>query len=283
VFVGFHAGLGILTGDDNTVVGSRAGDALTTGDNNCFVGYQAGTSTAPSGDVTTGDNILCLGNDNIAAFYCADSSIDTSDERDKAEQTNFSGGLDWVDAMQPITYYWDKRAWYCSATDPTLKITTSIANTFTVNESVKGQTSNAYGIFKSGSGATLTFESAAGTFVAGETVTGEISEIEATIAASDFFDNGQVTPAEILAITPDGTHKKSSINIGFKAQDILDIEQAHGYGSDNDHSLIVDLTADGVTYGLKYERLVPVLISAVKELSAKNDALEVRIEALENA
>jgi len=86
-----------------------------------------------------------------------------------------------------------------------------------------------------------------------------------------------------LAATPDGTHEKSSINVGFSAQDILAIEQAHGYGSDNDHSLIVDLTADGVTYGLKYERLVPILISAVKELSAKNDALEVRIVTLESA
>ena len=268
-------------GDFNTALGSSAGDAITSGSNNAFLGYQAGTADSPSGDVSSASNVLCLGNDNISSFYCADSSIDTSDERDKADKTNFTGGLSWVNAMQPITYYWDKRSWYCSATDPTLKITTSVADTFTENESVKGQTSNAYGIFKSGSGATLTFVSAAGTFVAGETVTGETSGIEATVAASDFFNSGKVTPADILAITPDGTHKKSSINVGFKAQDILDIEQANGYGSDNDHSLIVDLTADGVTYGLKYERLVPMLVNAVKELSAKNDALEARIVTLE--
>jgi len=283
VAVGQDALREVTNSINNTAVGAFAADKITDGANNICIGAYAGTSTSPAGSITTGDNILCLGNDDITNFYCADSSIDTSDERDKADQTNFSGGLDWVDAMQPITYYWDKRVWYCEATDPTLKITTSIADTFTVDEKIIGQSSKAAGKFKSGSGDTLTFDWVAGTFVADETVIGGISGIEATLTASDFFNSGEITPADILAATPDGTHEKSSINVGFSAQDILAIEQAHGYGSDNDHSLIVDLTEDGVTYGLKYERLVPILISAVKELSAKNDALEVRIEALENA
>jgi cell division protein FtsB len=33
---------------------------------------------------------------------------------------------------------------------------------------------------------------------------------------------------------------------------------------------------------MKYERLVPVLVNAIKELSAKNDALEARIKKLED-
>jgi hypothetical protein len=281
VFVGWHAGLGILTGDDNTAIGSQAGDELTSGDNNCFVGLQAGTADSPSGAITTGSNEICLGNSSITEAHIKVDWTVSSDGRDKAEQTNFTGGLDWINAMQPITYYWDQRASYCSVTDPTLKITTSIADTFTVNETVKGQTSNAYGIFKSGSGDTLTFESAAGTFVAGETVVGDTSGIEAIIAASDFFDNGQITPAEILAITPDGTHKESSLTVGFVAQDILVIEQANGYGSDNDDSLIVDLTEDETRYAMKATKIIPMLVNAVKELSAKNDALEARIVALE--
>ena len=35
------------------------------------------------------------------------------------------------------------------------------------------------------------------------------------------------------------------------------------------------------SYGMKYERLVPILVNAIKELSAKNDALETRIKTLE--
>ena len=33
------------------------------------------------------------------------------------------------------------------------------------------------------------------------------------------------------------------------------------------------------SYGMKYERLVPVLVNAVKELSAENNALKARLDA----
>ena len=35
-----------------------------------------------------------------------------------------------------------------------------------------------------------------------------------------------------------------------------------------------DETDDGMSYGMKYERLVPILVNAIKELSAKVTALE---------
>jgi hypothetical protein len=168
--------------------------------------------------------------------------------------------------------------------DPSLKITTSIANTFTVGEDVTGQTSEAIGKFKSGSGTTLTFDMVMkGPFVAGETVIGAESKTEAIVEATDFFDAAEISPAEILATTPDGTYKKDSLEVGLLAQDVLAIEQAHGYGSNNDTSLVVDLSGDETSYLLTYEKLIPILVSAVKELSAKNDALEARIEALESA
>ena len=90
-----------------------------------------------------------------------------------------------------------------------------------------------------------------------------------------------ITPSQVLAATPDGTHKKDSLEIGFSAQDVLAIEQANGYGSNNDTSLLVDLSSDETSYGLKYERLVPILVSALKEADAKIEALTTRIEELE--
>ena len=45
--------------------------------------------------------------------------------------------------------------------------------------------------------------------------------------------------------------------------------------------LVTNLSADGNKYSMTYERLVPVLVNAVKELSAKNEALEARIKTLE--
>ena len=40
--------------------------------------------------------------------------------------------------------------------------------------------------------------------------------------------------------------------------------------------LVVNLNEDDTAYGLKYERLVPVLVNAIKELSAKVKALEAK-------
>ena len=77
--------------------------------------------------------------------------------------------------------------------------------------------------------------------------------------------------------TPDGSKKRSRLHIGFLAQEALAVEQANGYGSSNDDSLVVNLTEDGMSYGMKYERLVPILVNAIKELSDKNIALETRL------
>ena len=38
--------------------------------------------------------------------------------------------------------------------------------------------------------------------------------------------------------------------------------------------LVVNLNEDKTSYGVKYERLVPVLVNAIKELSEKIEKLE---------
>ena len=88
---------------------------------------------------------------------------------------------------------------------------------------------------------------------------------------------------DITSVTPDGSRKRQRINLGLLAQDVLEIESADGYSTDRDSQLIVNQTEDEKSYGIKYDRIVPVLINAVKELSAKNTALEARIAALEAA
>ena len=164
----------------------------TTGVNNVFLGYQAGHAGTPSGSITTGSNNVVLGDNSTTNLYCADTSISSSDARDKTDVADFTKGLDWIKALRPVTYRWDRRTWYGTDEEP-------------------------YG-------------------------------------------------------TPDGSKKRARLHVGFLAQEALEVEKANGYGTSNDDSLILNLTEDGMSYGMKYERLVPVLVNAIKELSARLDA-----------
>jgi len=193
--IGYMAGgLSMTTGSENTIVGYLAGWKMTTGSNNIIIGNDSGTSTSPTGEITTGSNIICLGDNNISNFYCADTTISSSDQRDKTDIDNFNLGLSWVEALRPVTYRWDRRTWYGTDEQP-------------------------YG-------------------------------------------------------TPDGSKKRSKLHVGFLAQEALEVEKANGYGTSNDDSLVVHLNEDGMSYGMKYERLVPILVNAIKELSTRVKALE---------
>ena len=130
------------------------------------------------------------------AFKCNDTSISSSDARDKTDVIDFTHGLSWIKELRPVTYRWDKRVWY-------------------------GDEETYYG-------------------------------------------------------TPDGSKKRDRINIGFLAQEFIEVEKKFGYGDSKDNMLIANQDEDEAdpSYGIKYERLVPVLVNAIKELSDKVDKLE---------
>ena len=198
--MGADAAWNLTTGSNNTYVGVDAGkDVTITGSNNLCLGHNAGRSNSPSGSITTGSNNVVLGDNSITNLYCADTSISSSDSRDKTDVSDFSVGLSWINALRPVTYRWDRRTWY-------------------------GTDEEAYG-------------------------------------------------------TPDGSKKRNQLHIGFLAQEALEVEKANGYGSSKDDMLIVNLNEDDMSYGMKYERLVPVLVNAIKELSAENTALKQRLDA----
>ena len=196
--MGYYSGWAITSGYQNTTLGTYSGYVITTGINNTFVGYEAGNNTSPAGAVTTGQNIVCLGNNSVTDIYCADTSISSSDSRDKTDIVNFTEGLSWINRLNPVTYRWDKRTWY-----------------------------------------------------------------------NEYNEDGSLK----TAVTPDGSKKRNKKHIGFLAQDVLAIE---GNPSNKDDMLVVNLNEDDTAYGLKYERLVPVLVNAINELSAKVAALEAK-------
>jgi hypothetical protein len=186
----------------NTALGhsamSTSGNGTTS--NNTAIGYQAGTTSSPSGNLAGNSNKIVLGNNSITNAYIRVSWTVTSDERDKADKTNFNLGLDQINQINPIAFKWDMRSDYY-----------------------------------------------------------------------EFDENGDVTEKT----TPDGTHKKEQEYLGFSAQELKTIFDAAGAPA----KTIVD-DSDVENLKLKESALLPVMVNAIKQLSAKCDSLQAQIDAM---
>ena len=110
--LGFQAGIALGTGATNTVIGSQTGYALTSGGNNTFVGKDTGRTGSPGGEITTASNNIVLGDESIATANIQVDWTVASDARDKTDFTPLDLGLDFVNALAPVTYKWDKRSKY---------------------------------------------------------------------------------------------------------------------------------------------------------------------------
>ena len=109
-FIGTYVATdGTVTGDNNTCVGHAAGAALTSGDNHLFLGHDSGRSGSPGGNYTSENNNIVLGNGSIAEAHIQVDWTVASDQRDKTDFTALDLGLDFVKALAPVTYKWDKR------------------------------------------------------------------------------------------------------------------------------------------------------------------------------
>ena len=82
------------------------------------------------------------------------------------------------------------------------------------------------------------------------------------------------TSDDILNATPDGSKKTPYIEIGFIGQEVQGIEKSLGYSNSRDDELVVHTNQDSTTVNLKYERIVPILVNAIKELSSRIEQLE---------
>ncbi len=111
VAVGFQA-LESCEAHSNVGVGYKSGENIQTGTNNICIGKEAGTGSSPVNINGSTSNTICIGDNNMAAFYCAQTTINGSDKRDKTDITNFTNGLEFIKKMQPVTYKWDRRSWY---------------------------------------------------------------------------------------------------------------------------------------------------------------------------
>jgi hypothetical protein len=179
-------------GTNNVAVGSVAGNGVS-GDNNTCIGSYSGGNSSPF-NVGSNSNRIVLGDNSITNAYVAVAWTVTSDARDKTDVAPLPSSLDFVDALNPVTFKWDKRSKY---------------------------------------------------FVKDE--------------------EGNI----IDRPTPDGTHKEDRPFAGFLAQEVQQVIDDLGYVDD----VIVDNEQPDLVK-IKETALIPVLVKAVQELSAKVKVLE---------
>jgi len=110
--VGANAGDAITDGSANSCFGMEAGSNITGGSNIMCLGHDSGLTGSPGGNITTGSNTMVLGDENISAAHIQVALTVASDERDKTDFSDLDLGLDFVKALEPVTYYWDKRSKY---------------------------------------------------------------------------------------------------------------------------------------------------------------------------
>jgi hypothetical protein len=115
--LGDQAGKILAGGGSNTYIGNKAGVEATSGSNNTCVGHDAGRTGSPGGSIGTGSNNLHLGDENVSSCQIQTDWTVASDQRDKTDFTALDIGLDFVNALKPYTYKWDKRIKYVSEED----------------------------------------------------------------------------------------------------------------------------------------------------------------------
>ena len=230
------------TGTDNTAVGARALGALTTSNQNTAVGYKAGTAITTGGQNTiVGENaaiVATTGDRNTVVGRDAGGLLTTG-------TNNLLLGHDAGKSGSPHTVTVDSDQIVLgdnSITNAFIKVS------FTVTSDERDKTDIA-------------------DFTKGLDI---VNSLRPVTYKWDMRSNY----SDDLSVSPDGSKKSNVTEIGLIAQEIETVEKANGYGSSENNRLFFTKSTDGKNYGLKYERLVPVLINAIKELSTRVTALE---------
>jgi trimeric autotransporter adhesin len=186
--IGKDSGYSNTSGRDNTLIGDAAGYYNTSGSGNVMVGSRNNVGAyAPIFGLSTADNRVGIGHSGTTNAYVQVAWTVVSDQRDKADITNFTHGLDYVNKLRPVNYVWDNR----------------------IN-----------------------------------------------------YEDG----------VPDGSKKKSEVQLGFLAQEVQAVETSLGI----DNNAIID-TEDSDKLRMTESKLIPVLVNAVQELSAQVTALTERL------
>jgi hypothetical protein len=249
--VGYFAGLEVTTGVQNTIVGAEAADAMTSGSSNTFMGYQTGGSGVITGGANNGFGTSALlqltsGDNNIGVGNAAGMDITSGDGNicighDSGRPASPSGSISTGDNQ------------ICLGNNNITTISQRVSTTVTSDQRDKTDVVDL--------SIGLDF----------------VKALEPVVykwdQRSDYLDpeDDSVT---IDNVTPDGTHKKPQLDVGFLAQKVVEQEEALGHKISDETNLVSSLSVDGTRYGLKYEKFVPILVKAIQELSAEVEKLK---------
>ena len=101
----------------NTALGSGAGNNIVSGINNTCIGAGSQASMAVV------NNEITLGNGSISSLRCNVTTITAlSDEKDKTDIEDIDLGLDFIKALRPRKFRWDKREWYAEKNEDNITI-----------------------------------------------------------------------------------------------------------------------------------------------------------------
>jgi hypothetical protein len=247
--MGFNAGCAITSANNNTLIGAYSGNFITTGGVNAALGYQAGYNwITAAGNTAVGERALCA---QTANFY-----------------NTAVGNL----AMSGTTGGFNLALGAFAGCSMTTGAGNIVIGTLTSSNSCAPV-------------CTITTQN--NLISMGSTsVTGAFIQVAWT-AVSDARDKTCVTALPLgldfakqlnpvsyqFKETRESDTPHGPVRYGFLAQEVLTVEGENPVIVNDDDPEKLKLTVDYI---------VPVLVNAIKELSAKNEELEARLAALEN-
>jgi hypothetical protein len=307
--VGFSAGYNVTTGIKNTIIGCIAGDALTDADYNVAVGYNAlgadtkgNTSTAIGYQALLNQNFTSsTDSKNTAVGHNCGTSVSTGTLN---TFMGFSAGSSNTTGYDNICIGRDCGV---STANNSNALITGYRNILIGNEGSLSATDGIHQItlgshitganssFTFGNGGTDSRISVGATSITAPSDERYKEEITTSTAGLSFInDLRPVTfkwkkekdiPTDHNSYV-EGSDKRvmekgEKINHGFIAQEVKTAIDNHSEIKDGFDMWQADPN-DG-RQRLAPSELIPMLVKAIQELSAKNDALEARIETLEGA
>ena len=291
VAIGFQAGYDLTTGTSNILLGLGAGDDLTTGTNNVVLGLNAlgflATSTTDS--VAIGQEALRSGPSNSVAIGRIAGRTSTQTRGvsigDGAGSTGVGGGV--------------KVGYLAGRNTPAGDSTVAVGYEALSSTTLSGGSNTAIGYQ-----AALTLTSGTNNLVLGNlaqpssaTISDEITlgnssittlrcQVTTITSLSDARDKTDIQPINaglefVESLNPvsftwnmrDGG-KVGEADTGFIAQDL---QMAQEWAGVTIPGLVYDVNPDKLEAG--YGKLIPVLVQAIKDLSAKVNLLEAQLEA----